>query len=515
MPLFLEKSLFVRYNKPVRQAIINKFMNKHIRNVHVAVVAIFLGIMPVSQATAQTFTNLHSFVYTNGINPHAGVIITNGVLYGTTESGGTEDLDPDDEYGNDGSVFRMNDDGSEFTNLYSFSGGPDGGALYSGVVLYEGTLYGEAIFGGASNNGCIFSIETNGTELYNIHNFAQTQSDPQYPFGTNGDGAYPSGGLVMVGNTLFGTASDGGLEGWGTTFALNTNGLFFLYTNLLNFNLSNGQNPDDGVTVSSNVIYGVTGSGGTNGYGTIYSMNTDGSDYSNLYSFSPDSIGNLRTNSDGAFPHCSLVVLGNTLYGTATGGGIFGNGTIYELNTDGSAFTVLHQFSTTNGVASTNADGAIPETSLLYWNNALYGTAYQGGKYGNGTVFKINLDGTGFKTLYSFSATNNVAGTNSDGANPLGALIASSNTLYGTTSAGGTGGYGTVFSLTFPFYLNIVLSDNSVVLFWPATDTGYDLQYATSLTPPVTWTTIPYSGTQNIVTNSVSNTQLYYRLMQP
>src|SRR5437867_3586224 len=104
-------------------------------------------------------------------------------------------------------------------------------------------------------------------------------------------------------------------------------------------------------------------------------------------------------------------------------------------------FTTLHNF--TQG-----DDGGIPSASLILSGNTLYGTAASGGSAGNGTVFAVNTDGTGFTTLYSFSArsTNSSVGyTNSDGAGPQAGLILSGNTLYGTAPFGGSSGFGTVF----------------------------------------------------------------------
>jgi len=482
------------------------FMNTHMQKVHVALAVIFFSLLPLSSATAQTFTNLHTFVGRDGANPQAGVIITNGVLYGTTRNGGTGSP------GEDGTVFRLSSDGSGFTNLYSFTGGTDGGQIYSSLILWGTTLFGTSLFGGASNSGCIFSIQTNGANLYSVHSFGDDFFD------TNDDGLYPNGGLVMVGNTLFGTASGGGTENWGNVFACNTNGLLFEFTNLLSFDLTNGQYPA-GIIVSGNTIYGISSDGGTNGYGTysgygaIYSMKTDGSLYSNLYDFTPVFSYLNPTNSDGAFPSHSPTRIGNTLYGTTTEGGYFGSGTIFKINTDGTAYTVLHHFSATNGIAATNTDGNDPESALLYWNNALYGTASKGGRSGNGTVFKVNLDGSGFTTLHNFSSTSNSSGTNSDGATPLGNLIVSSNTVYGTTSMGGTNADGTVYAITFPLTLNITLSGTNVILSWPATDPGFNLQYATNASPSATWNTIP--ATQTIVTNAATAPELFYRLWHP
>ena len=100
----------------------------------------------------------------------------------------------------------------------------------------------------------------------------------------------------------------------------------------------------------------------------------------------------------------------------------------------------------TNGF---NDDGQGPVAGLVLAGNVLYGTAYDGGSSGNGTVFKVNTDATRFTNLYSFSGpyNNNAQITNNDGANPQAGLILSGNTLYGTASSGGLSGNGTVFAI--------------------------------------------------------------------
>src|SRR5207249_7963902 len=130
--------------------------------------------------------------------------------------------------------------------------------------------------------------------------------------------------------------------------------------------------------------------------------------------------------------------------------------TVFAVDINGTGYTNLHSF--TGGSGSypniTNSDGAYPQAGLILAGNTLYGTAYYGGSSGNGTVFKINVDGTGFTDLYSFSAFGGylsnatiVLGTNSDGANPVAALMLSGNTLYGTAYYGGSSGNGTLFTL--------------------------------------------------------------------
>ena len=86
-------------------------------------------------------------------------------------------------------------------------------------------------------------------------------------------------------------------------------------------------------------------------------------------------------------------------------GGSSGNGTVFAVNTDGTGFTNLHSFTAKSGLASTNSDGAYPSAGLILSGNTLYGTANGGGSSGNGTVFAVNTDGTGFTNLHSFTAS--------------------------------------------------------------------------------------------------------------
>jgi len=119
--------------------------------------------------------------------------------------------------------------------------------------------------------------------------------------------------------------------------------------------------------------------------------------FTTLYTFTALFGPHPQTNSDGACPSAGsgLFLSGNTLYGTAENGGSSGNGTVFAINIDGSGFANLHSFTATAGSASTNIDGANPYGGLILSDNTLYGTAENGGSSGNGTVFSVNTDGTG------------------------------------------------------------------------------------------------------------------------
>ena len=276
------------------------------------------------------FTNLHSFVYADGAGPVASLLLSGGMLYGTTHTGGESASGP-----GAGSVFKLNLDGSGYTTLRVFSGGHDGGDLAGNLVFAGNKLYGSALFGGASDYGTVFGLSTDGVQLTNLFNFLPAAASIPY---TNSTGAYPEGGLVISGGVLYGMANVGGTAGWGTLFAVTTNGGSF--TNLHSFSDNDGQTPSASLLLSGGTLYGMTPDGGANGFGTIFKIATNGTGFTNLYNFTYNG-GLPYTNSDGANPFGSLILSGNTLYGMASSGGSNASGTIFKINTDGLGFTTL------------------------------------------------------------------------------------------------------------------------------------------------------------------------------
>jgi uncharacterized repeat protein (TIGR03803 family) len=380
----------------------------------------------VSVAEAQSFTNLYYFTNgTDGAYPVAGLTLSGTTLYGTTQEGGSS--------GN-GTVFAVNTDSAGFRSVYTFTNGTDGASPYAGLTLSGTTLYGTAANGGTAGSGTVFAVNTNGTDFTTICSFTTT-SDPGNSDGTNSDGTTPLAGLLLFGNTVYGTAQYGGGMAYGTVFKVNTDRLNF--TNLHSFtNGSDGAFPQAGLILSGDTLYGTANGGGSGRLGTVFAVSTNGTGFTNLHSFTGG--------SDGGAPDAGLILSGNTLYGTAYGGGSASNGTVFKVNTDGSGFTNLHSF--TNG-----SDGANPLGGLILSGNTLFGTASGGGTAGNGTVFAVKTNGTGFTILYAFTETSGSfpgPAFNIDGANPKAGLILSSNILYGTAANGGTGGYGTVFALS-------------------------------------------------------------------
>ncbi len=499
-------------------------------------------LLLADQVTAQTFTTLHSFSATDpdtgtnsdGANPYAGLILSGNALYGTAQQGGTNGT---------GTVFAVNTNGTSFTTRYSFTAlfpeGPpccwapqsnsNGAWPYAGLILWGNTLYGTTVQGNTNGTGTVFAVNTNGIGFTNLYSFtAGSGSDSQDYM--NNDGAFPTAGLILSGKTLYGTASGGGTNGTGTVFAVNTNGTGF--TNLHTFTATDpntgtnrdGAFPGASLILSGNTLYGTAPNGGTNGNGTVFALNTNGTSFTILHTFTithPDT----GTNNDGANPTAGLILWGNTLCGTASRGGTNGNGTVFAVNTNGTGFTILHSFTAGSGplYGKTNSDGSFPSAGMILSGKTLYGTAGGCGNYGNGTVFAVNTNGTGFTTLYSFTATDPNTGTNRDGANPSAGLILSGNALYGTAPSGGANGNGTLFSISFKPRLVILHAGTNFILTWPTNVagfdyTGYALQSTTNLVSPAIWsavspTPVVVNG-QQTVTNSISGTRKFYRLSQ-
>ncbi|HEY2103816.1 MAG TPA: choice-of-anchor tandem repeat GloVer-containing protein, partial [Chthoniobacterales bacterium] len=306
-----------------------------------------------------------------------------------------------------------------FTTLRSL-GGNDGGQPLGKLTLSGSTLYGTASNAGSNANaGTVFAINSDGTGFRAVHTFNSGSTD----------GARPSAGLVLSGNRLFGTTAAGGASGLGTVFALNTDGTGF--TLLHSFaGAGQGADAEGDLILSGNTLYGTArfSSGGNSpGDGIVFAVNTDGTGFRIVHSFSAA--------TDGAQPVAGLVLLGNVLFGTAsTGGNAVNGGTVFAVNTDGTGFFVLHRF---GGI-----DGVDPESGLTLSGSTLFGTTVGGGN-GNqsqGTIFAVNTDGTGFHLLRSFVAA-------SDGSLPRAGLTLSGNTLYGTTTASGPSRGGTIFSI--------------------------------------------------------------------
>ncbi len=387
-----------------------------------------------NRADAQTLTTLLQFSGTAGTAigkyPESSLTVSGATLYGMTAHGGVN--------GN-GNIFSVGTDGSNYRNLLSFTG--TGGAVSGSVpvgnlTLSGSTLFGTTIVGGASGIGNMFAVGTNGANYQNLVSFTGG-------FGT-ATGAGPRGSLTLAGTTLYGTAQDGSGRNLGVIFSVGISGAD--YQDLVSFTGAGGSAwgayPLGGLTLGGTSLYGMTSENGGQGYGNVFSVGTNGTNYHNLLSFtgsgSSGTASGLNPFGDGA-----LTLSGTTLYGMTIYGGANGYGNIFSVGANGANYNNLLSFTGSGGTAN----GADPAGSLTLSGTTFYGTTEFGGTRGFGNVFSVGIDGSQYDDLYNFTGF-------SDGGYPLEDLTLSGGTLFGTTSRGGiqplSNGYGTVFALTLP-----------------------------------------------------------------
>lgn len=219
------------------------------------------------------------------------------------------------------------------------------------------------------------------------------------------------------------------------------------FTNLFNFDGTDGSRPNGLVQAANGDFYGTTNTGGASSYcwegcGTVYQITPSGS-LTRVHSFC-DATNAAGYCTDGNGPTSALIqAINGDLYGTTPSGGAYGEGTVFKIAPSGT-LTTLYSFCAL-GQYPNCLDGISPSNLVQATNGALYGTTPGGGANGRGTVFKITLDGT-LTTLYNFCSQFGCT----DGAGPAAGLIqATEGNFYGTTSTGGGGGgFGTVFKIT-------------------------------------------------------------------
>jgi uncharacterized repeat protein (TIGR03803 family) len=322
--------------------------------------------------------------------------------------------------------------------------GTYGAVPYASVDIDpSGNLYGTTYFGGVHNAGTVFKLQpsvSGGFTPILVYSFR----------GGKNDGAHPFAGLIEVSGKLYGTTIGGGkhktdlckVQGGspdgscGTVYSIDlTTGQESM---LHSFGAENdGASPYSGLINVSGTLYGTTVLGGNaSNCGTVYRISLTGDEHP-LYSFS---------GSDGCNPYSGLVARTGWLYGTTCcGGENLGptrEGVVFKLNVSSRIEQVLHKFGTAFG-----SDGSQPEAALRYVNRMFYGTASHGGRIsrctdGCGTIFRIDpSSGTQYKSLWAFYGDNN-------GGNPTDQLLYTAGAFYGTTSTGGTKGFGNGFKLT-------------------------------------------------------------------
>jgi uncharacterized repeat protein (TIGR03803 family) len=287
------------------------------------------------------------------------------------------------------------------------------------IQASNGKLYYTAVDGTSNDYGAIFSYDPSSSTNTRLKNFDST------------NGAYPRGSLMQaIDGKIYGMTGGGGSNNYGVIFSFDPS--TSTYTKLYDFDNINGANPSGSLTQASNgKLYGMMREGGSNGIGVIFSFDPSTSTYTKLKDF--DGI------VSGSFPNGNLVQASDgKLYGMTNSGGSSSQvGVIFSLDPSTSAYTKLYDFDFINGAGP---NGNLVQAS----NGKLYGMTMEGGSNQHGVIFSFDPSTITYTKLKDF-----YGGTS--GGYPAGSLVqASDGKLYGMTVWGwGTypfPGYGFIFS---------------------------------------------------------------------
>jgi uncharacterized repeat protein (TIGR03803 family) len=399
-------------------------------------------------------------------------LASNSLLYGLTSSGGTN---------GQGVLFSYDITSNVYTNelnLADFGGNAPNGTL---VQASNGKLYGMTAYGGKAGYGILFEYTISS-------NTASIKVD--FKYSENGSGAF-TGMVKAPNNKLYGCLTFQGGNNAGTLFEFDptTN----VFTKKFDFGGLQGELPHNTMTLSADGnLYGTTHMGGANNGGVIYRYDYISNTYTKLYDFPTNSNapGNLIAGAsgklygttwfggannmgllyefntgtltltalhdfagpDGEFSFSHPILVGtDRLFGTTEIGGASGYGVVYEYNLTTNIYSVVHNFSATDGNASR-------ASLVLASNGKLYGTADVGGLNGEGTLFEYDIANTTFTVKHDFISAS--------GGQPFGGSLyeASNNKLYGTTVVGGINGLGVIYEYDFTSdtYSNVIdLSSSS------------------------------------------------------
>jgi uncharacterized repeat protein (TIGR03803 family) len=289
-----------------------------------------------------------------------------GNLYGLSVYGGPN---------NAGTFFEIPSGSHSATVLTSFTGSNGDNPFAPGLTSDStGNIYATTFFGGIGYTG---TINTGFGTLFKIAAGTNSITDLVQFNGT--DGKNPGGNLLMDSSgDIFGITEAGGTNNDGTLYELPA-GSTTLRT-LFNFANADAYPGGGVITDSQGNFYGVTSGtlgGGVGGYGTIFKFNINTKQFTTLFTFD---------GTDGGSPGGQLYLSpSGNLIGTAGFNGLNGLGNIFEFNPQTEALTILHSFDDANG----STDGIFPSGLVADPQGNLYGVGGHGGLYGEGTIFEL------------------------------------------------------------------------------------------------------------------------------
>ncbi len=360
------------------------------------------GLIYRAAVDGSEIRTIHQLKLTEGYTPSGGLLLgSDDRLYGTTRLGDLSTV------GSTGTIFSLEQDGGEFTILHRFAAytalNPSFGAIntdgaYPESQLVEGSdglLYGVTSAGGASGTGTVFKVAPDGSAFESLHAFGAIIPDETVTLDKNADGINPAGGLVAgADGYLYGVTQAGGANGRGTVFRLRLDGSGFETLHVFSSTTTDATtlqsiNAEGAVAVAGltdggdGFYYGVTSTGGENGFGTLFSMSPDGSVFTVMHHFE---------GGDGSQPRGALLLASDgRLYGTTPYGGTSGAvastyGTIFSIARDGTGFTSHYSFVSENGVFPIGKLARLSDTAFV-------GATTSGGNCGFGTLYFFSLAG--------------------------------------------------------------------------------------------------------------------------
>ncbi len=438
-------------------------------------VGVCIGLLgaPAFQAQADTATPTFSTLFAFDLHYTAG-----GVAQGTGENAGYlfgTTYDSSLSYG--GSIYKVAIGGGAPQLLYQLQSTDGYSPQATLLSSADGYLYGTTYYGPrvgsntVAGTGTVFRIKQDGTGYTTLHKFAApTTTQSVTGNSINTDGIYPSQALIEDGTYLYGVTTYGGNQGSGTVFKVRkSDGQLtplhnFAATDSTGINANGeGAYPSASLTLGSDGrLYGVTSGGGeslrttssgTAGAGTVFSLETDGSDFQTLYKFTAlDDTQDVSVNEDGVQPNGQLVEVDSGVFlgttsdgGDPTSGTVSGYGTVFRLEVaDGIGnLNTLYAFD--------NLTGATPKGNLVYDRSSglVYGVNTSGSSSSDpvtllGSIFSIKPDDGYFTIEHPFIFA--------EASGLTGALMQADNgDLFGTATYGNactgysSSGYGGVY----------------------------------------------------------------------
>ncbi len=343
---------------------------------------------------------LYSFDTQNEIaSSVAGLTQAGGVFYGTTVFGGSNAA---------GTVFAFDTQKSQFSVIYTFKGGADGGNPEAGLLAANGLLYGTTVSNGASSLGTVFSVDpATGTET-TLHSFAGP------------DGYTPQAALIQAGTVLLGTTNGGGRAEDGVAFSIDPSSD---QETTLHVFIGSKLSSNSALIGFGGALYGTSTNGGSSNIGSVFKVDPHTGAEKTLYSF--------MGGTDGSQPATALLNVGGVFYGATSSGGANNNGTLFRFDPSTGAETTVFNF-------DYQTSGSFPG-SLATVSGILYGTTSVGGGGYGGTLFAFDPAAGTLTKLHVFSQE-------ADGWNPASGVVAVNGTLFGTAPYGGDKDMGAVFS---------------------------------------------------------------------